>query len=222
MKRKSLTADHLHFLGLYGLSNIEQSLLSLLTFERGEYICMEGDPFEHLLLVTEGIAQVSVLSSTGKALLLCSYIGSGVIGELELMLGEDFTTTIQATSYMVCIGIPITHYRDALLRSVPFLNYVGRSLAQKLDRVTSNNAINILYPLKTRLCAYIILKNVDGVFKENLVEVANVIGTSYRHLFRVLGQLCEEKILQNVDNGHNIVDFMALEKLAENHYQKFE
>lgn len=222
MLKKPITNEYYLKLDEYGISEIDLSNIYLITYDYGEYICHEGDPFEYLMIIIEGNAKVSITSSSGKTLLISFYSGKGIIGEVEFMLNENFTCNVQATSKVVCIGIPIIHYSNYLHNNNSFLNFIGKSLARKLYRETSNSSINILAPIKTRLCAYISLTNNKGLFQENLVEVADLLGTSYRHLFRVLRQLCDEKILIKDNRKYKILNNETLLLYANDYYQKFE
>lgn len=222
MKREPLPLEYRRVLAGYGLDEIDLSGLYLMTYARSEYLCRDGVPLEYLLIVVNGSAKVTVTGGNGKTLLIRLYSGQGIIGELEFMLGREFTRDVQATSPVACIGIPVNVYRGYLRSSAPFLNYMGASLAQKLHRQTSNSSLNILVPVKTRLCAFILLTNVAGEFSENLAEVADLLGVSYRHLLRVLRQLCDEGMLAKSGRAYKIVDSDALADQAEDYCQEFE
>lgn len=71
-----------------------------------------------------------------------------------------------------------------------------------------NSSINLLYPLENRLASYInellLINNNESLyvdFDESLVNIAEHLGSSYRHLLRTLNVLCEKEVLQKDDKG---------------------
>lgn len=207
MERKKITLKDILTLGKYGLAEIESDNLSLLHFHKGDYICVEGQPLEYLLIVAEGKAKVCLSGENGKTLLLAFYSGAGILGDVELMSGSAAAkTTVQAITDFICIGIPLDHYGAWLQGNNAFINCAGAALAQKLDRCGRNSALNILYPLEARLCTYIKMMQENGYFHDNLTTLAELMGTSYRHLLRTFDRLCSENILCKEGHSYKIVD----------------
>ncbi len=183
-----------------------------LRFAPGEAVCTAGQPLPYLLLVLSGRAKASVLAENGRELLLCFTQAGDLIGDLELMLGTvTAETSIRAMTDVVCVGVPLARNRDMLRSDPAFLNYVGAALAGKLKNSTASCSHIILYPLETRLCAYIAATARAGVFAEPLTETADLIGTSYRHLLRALEQLASQGLIERAGRGrYRIADPAAL------------
>ena len=73
-------------------------------------------------------------------------------------------------------------------------------MALKLASLSVSNSVNILYPLENRLASYILASytNEDNNNTENLTQIAEFLGTSYRHLLRVVKEFeLETKDLNN-------------------------
>ena len=85
-------------------------------------------------------------------------------------------------------------------------------LTKKLNRNTSNSAINILASARTRLCAYI-LNDKMGLLS-NLTLVANTLGISYRHTLRTVKSLCLDGSLTKTKKGYVIADYDLVAKYA--------
>ena len=82
-------------------------------------------------------------------------------------------------------------------------------------------AVNILYPLENRLASYILASytNEDNNNTENLTQIAEFLGTSYRHLLRVVKEFELEKIIKRDNKKLVILDKDKLEELAGDLYQ---
>ena len=52
------------------------------------------------------------------------------------------------------------------------------------------------------------------MFSERLIDVAEQLGVSYRHLLRALKSLGEEGILEKRKDGYHILDEVGLRKKA--------
>ena len=89
-----------------------------------------------------------------------------------------------------------------------------------------NSSINLLYPLENRLASYIneFLTNDEDSniyidFDENLVNIAELLGSSYRHLLRTLNTLSKKGVLEKEDGKYKVINKVLLEELAGDLYQ---
>lgn len=94
-------------------------------------------------------------------------------------------------------------------------------MALKLASLSVSNSVNILYPLENRLASYILASytNEDSNNTENLTQIAEFLGTSYRHLLRVVKEFELEKIIKRDNKKLVILDKDKLEDLAGDLYQ---
>lgn len=201
--------------------------LELFFWKRNEHICRENEELKYLLFFVKGKAKVYTTLSNGKSLLLCFYEGFRVIGDLEIINSQRATANVQVIEDTYCIGISQENVRTYLLNDARFLRFVCGSLGQELDRCTKNSSINLLYPLENRLASYILAtaENTDSsgqrivVFNETLIEISELLGTSYRHLLRTLNILCLKGAIKKKDNYFEVIDEKTFEKLAADLYK---
>lgn len=201
--------------------------MELMIFEKNQYLCKENEKIEYLYFFVKGKAKVYVSLKNGKSLLLCFYYPLMVLGDLELVNFEEATTNIQVIEESHCIVLPFNKVREKLLEDAKFLRYACESIADKLRRSSNNNSINLLYPLESRLASYILVteEQVNNSeekilkFDGNLTEIAELLGTSYRHLLRTLNVLIEKGAIRKVKNYYEIIDENILEKLSADLYK---
>ena len=67
-----------------------------------------------------------------------------------------------------------------------------------------------LYSAEARLCRYILAASQGEYFRDIMMDVAYSIGTSYRHLYRMMGKLCQENILEKAGRGYRILNMDEL------------
>ncbi len=211
MQRKSLKNEHLSKLSEYGLHNIAIDACTWLSFKAGETILQEGMPVTYLLIVMTGKAKVCSTAKNGRNLVLYYYISDGIIGDIELMTNTYVATAnIIAITDFECIALPYKKNAMNLKNNIEFLNKLGHGLSVKLARSSKNHVSTTLYSGEERLCAYILQTSHNDIFSDMLTDVSCSIGMSYRHMFRLLNQLCIDGLLAKRDNGYLIINRDAL------------
>lgn len=201
--------------------------MELLFFEKHSYLCKEGEKMEYVLFVVQGKQKVYITLENGKSLLLCFYNPFKIIGDLELVTNQGTSNNVQAVEDTYCIGIPFAIAIKKLLKDIRFLQIVSNSLGRKLTRCSKNSSINLLYPLENRLASYIVASGEKTINKEeisyllegNLTELAELLGTSYRHLHRTLQRFCEKEILSKRKNGFIVSNESALQQFVVDLYE---
>lgn len=201
--------------------------MELFLFNKGDHICKEGENLSYLFFLVEGKAKVYSSLSNGKTLLLCFYNSGKIIGDVEFMKLEPANSNIQVIEDSYCIAISLQKVREYLLDDAKFLRFMCESLSQKLNRLSKNSSINLLYPLENRLASYILATGTNAnineinvlIFNENLTEIAKLLGTSYRHLLRTLNILCKNGILKKRNSCFEVIDRNMLINLAADLYR---
>lgn len=218
MTKDSLTIAIKHELQKYGLKDFSAGEVKMLKFDKGQFLCREGYPMEYLLFIADGKAKSFISLPDGKNLLVHFYTKTGILGDVELMTDGICKQSVQALTEVTCMGIPLEYNEAGLRGNLEFVNFIGAQLAQKLSRSARSRAVNMLYNLETRLCSYIIMTNENGMFCENLTEVAELLGTSYRHLLRTFDGLRRDGILEKAARGYEIKDGIELQRRAQDFY----
>lgn len=201
-----------------------KSDMRLLKFDKHEYLIREDEDLEYVLFFIQGKAKVFKTLPNGRSLLLAFYKPFRVIGDIEIVKNQSATGTIQALSTCYCLAIPMEKARLKLITDSKFLKFTCESLAEKLAAVSMNSSINLLYPLENRLASYINESLVYGDnlyidFDENLNNIAELLGSSYRHLLRTFNTLCKKGVLKKEDGKYKIINKALLKDLAGDLYQ---
>lgn len=203
MKTSPYSADFDHYLQKWHLVPRDLTGLKLADFHNKEEILSQGEAIRYLMIVISGKAKVCNYAANGKNLVLSYYISDGIIGDMEMMLNlESADTTIIALSDFRCILIPLAENDHFLRHDVAFLNEIGEGLAAKLLKSSRNFLSAAFYTAEQRLSKYIYETAYKNFFSDNMTDVAATIGTSYRHLYRLLGELSAKGILEKDEDGY--------------------
>jgi len=177
------------------------------TYKRNEYILKTGDEIDGLYFLIEGKYYVSSIEITGRELLLRYSKKPAILGEIELIEECIIQSDCIAAETCEFIFIPRSTYKKYLQQDSNFTQLLLKELAYKLKTCTISSRVNALSSVSTRLAAYYctlesIHLSSDYIETRTLDEVASLIGTTKRHLNRILKQWSEEEIIYR--NGDTI------------------
>lgn len=197
--------------------------LTLFEFEKGEQICSQGEPVEYLYILVKGKVKIFTTSEEGKTLILSFKTPIEVIGDIEYVQEIDTINTVEAVSPLVMIGVRQTVVRRFLKDHSAFLQFLLKIITRKFYIKSQFMRHNILYPVETRLASYLVSVAYDEnealvngkVSTSNLTDIANLIGTSYRHLNRVIKDFCIKGLVERNNGAIVIKDLEGLKSLAK-------
>lgn len=187
----------------------------------GELIIRSGDPLRSLLFLVEGNAKAYSSMDNGQSILASFFRPFDVLGEVELFSSERYALTVEALTPTLCLGLPVAAIKRAADRNGRLFMYLCGRLGEKLtDRVVAES-INLRYPVENRLASYL-LASMDGEGRilgtDDLGELADFIGASYRQLGRVVRDFRDEGILENRRGRIRVLDPAKLRPLARDLY----
>lgn len=190
-------------------------------FKKNEHICLSGEDLKYLYFFVEGKSKVYITTANGKSLLIRFYSPVQIVGELEILNKSAIDCNIQAIKDCICIAIPRKEIEEKCLNDSKFLYYISTHLSLKLSSASLSSSVNMLYPLENRLASYILATytNEDSNTTENLTQISEFLGSSYRHLLRVLNKFESEDIIKRDNKKFIILDKDRLEELAGDLYQ---
>ena len=220
-----------YYLNKFDLNNILDSsikdLLKIYRFLPGQHIVLNDEPLEIFYFFVEGKAKVYSLLENGKSLLVRFYNPLEIIGEVELFSTERNICNVQAISDVCCLGIKSEIIKKSYNNNPDLLLYFCRSLSRKLISFNISSSINLMYPLENRLASYLVAissidndikKFADEIHTDNKTELADLLGTSYRHLTRTIKQFSIEGIIKISNKDYEILNWKKLNALARGIY----
>ncbi|CAM4500120.1 CRP-like cAMP-binding protein [Paenibacillus endophyticus] len=195
--------------------------LSLCSFEQGELICTQGEASRLMYVLVKGKIKIFNTSTEGRTLVISFKTPLEVIGDIEYIRGIDIINTVEAVSPVVMIGV---HYRSLKTYShhPQLLHFLLDIITKKFFIKSNAMSMNLMYPVEVRLASYLLSMSYDETDSEfrghlsatSLTDTANLIGTSYRHLNRVIQKLCAEGMIERSRMGIYIKDRERLIALA--------
>jgi CRP/FNR family putative post-exponential-phase nitrogen-starvation transcriptional regulator len=216
------------YIARYGLDFLFESNLTgcmdLFKFQKGNLICLSSTEMQYLYFLVSGKLKVYTLLNNGKSLLLRFNKPLSVIGDVEFLKGHLARCNVEALVDSDLIGIKFTDLHRYADHDPTFLRFLILHLSNKLDSASNSASLNQLYPLENRFASYLLSVSVDErnnprveeIKTRNLTEIALLLGTSYRHLHRVIVKLLHNGIIAKEKGTLTVLDFSKLKALAKN------
>ncbi len=196
--------------------------LSLYSFDQGELICSQGEPSQYLYVLVKGKVKIYTTSAEGKTLILSFKTPLEVIGDIEYVRGIDIINTVEAVSSVYMIGVHHRWLKKYGRDYTPLLQFLLDIITRKFYIKSNSMSFNLMYPVEVRLASYLMsvsFDESDSLFKGristvSLMDAANLIGTSYRHLNRVIRRFCTEGLIERNKGFILVKDREGLSALA--------
>ncbi|WP_219641437.1 Crp/Fnr family transcriptional regulator [Cohnella sp. CFH 77786] len=227
MKKLSDPAALSRWVNQYGLEDIlsekARERMELFSYGKGEPVCQAGEDLAYLMLLVSGKLKLSRLLPNGRSILIRFYRPLSMIGDLELLNGQPANCSVESVGTTIVIAIPADVMRETALEDPRFLRFVIRHLSNKLMTMSNASTLNMLYPLENRFASYLVSitgsgsggEEADEIRTPKLTEVAELLGTSYRHLNRIITKLASEGLLERKRGKILVHDLQQLHRLAE-------
>lgn len=190
----------------------------LLEYEKDEFLIREGELNNYLFFTHNGTVKCFSYSSNGKTQFITYMKASEAIGLIGTIWGKPAVSNIQAVHKCQCLALPMSRYRNDLLNDNKFLRYLCHQLGETL--LTSNRYLQVIQcsSIESKIAAVILGNAENGICHLNLSSTAEVVGTTYRHVLRVLNKFCSNHVLEKSGRDYIIKDEAYLSLCSEDAY----
>lgn len=198
----------------------------LYQIHQSEYLYEVNELLDKFYFLVSGTLKVCFVLENGKSILLRFIKPLGVAGDLEVGINRTVRTTVTAATDAYLIGMDIELLKTLTYDDPIFMRFIIGSLGIKLSAVTNAMAINLSYPLENRFAGYLLSisdkvndKRIQEIKTFDLREIATMLGTSYRHLCRVIKDFSDLGYIEKKRSQILILNFEALETLSGGFYE---
>ena len=190
------------------------SQLQKVTFQKGNYICIQGQDITELTYILSGRVKIVRSLSNGKEHILEMPQQPQLLGDVELMTNQLAGSSVIALEEVQTVQLPLNN-KEELLKDPVFLYQIGRNLAMALHKQGITASTNASYSVKERLATHILNSEEENIFQLSPSILASRFGTSYRHVQRVIKQFIDQGIIEKeAFKTYRILERQTLEKLA--------
>lgn len=210
---QNIDQSYIDMIQSYIINEINEKLLIPVVYKKDSTIINEGDSLNDFIFVLNGKIKISQNYENGKTLLIQFIDGFTLLGDIEYFLKENAYCTVQAITDVNALILPYSDIDKHYKNNVLFLKNIMMQMGKKILQTNNYAYINLIYPLETRLASYLLGLSINHHVRiPNLSDVANHLGTSYRHLIRVIKKFKEQEI---ISKHHHNIDILNQNKLME-------
>ena len=202
------------FTSISGIFKDNLSNMQIEKFKANEKIIDSNKGLLKLLFLIEGKAKITLIHEDGKRSIINFIHKNSFIGELTLVGAEKQTKDVTALSECICISISMKTAQNRLMTDNDFLRKLCFYIGDKYLERAWFNSKQQNFPLKNRLASYILLTEVNGIYREKHTETCEFLNVSYRHLLYIINQFKEDLTLEKTYRGY-IINKVKLEELAK-------
>jgi len=192
----------------------------LFKYDKDEFIIREGQINDYLFFVLNGTVKCFSYTIGGKVQFITHLHHAQSIGLVGSIQRKPAISNIQATEPCNCLALSLVRYRDELMNDNKFLCYLCFQLGDILQN--SNRRLQVIQctSAESKLASVILASaSDDGICRLNLSFTAEVVGTTYRHILRMLSRLCSNGILEKKGKDYIIRDSVYLSMCSEESYE---
>ncbi|MFC3748642.1 Crp/Fnr family transcriptional regulator [Paenibacillus sp. GCM10012306] len=205
---------------LFGSPMIESMELRL--YGDGEAICSVGDKLEYLFILVQGNLKIHTLLPNGKSMLVRFARPMSIIGDVELLREYPVKNQVESVGDSLLLLASRKRLLKEIEHNAVLLRFLYGELSHKLYTLGQTSALNLLYPVENRFASYLLslftdregVRYVDEIRTSTLTETAELLGTSYRHLNRIVRRFIEQGIIERKHGRLSILDEGKLAELA--------
>lgn len=200
--------------------------MTIVQLQPGETLVNSGDFLQTFYVQVNGKLKITTVLPNGRTLLLRFCQPISLIGDVELVNGESSIVQVDAVSETKLLAVPHRILQEKDMKHAPFLQYLLEQVCHKLNSISLSASMNVLTSVDSRFASYLLsitnhsehLRFKRGELETTkLTEIAELLGTSYRHLNRVIKRFIEQGIIEKHYSEIVIRDVEALKQLSNGH-----
>jgi len=195
--------------------------IQLRVYERNEHVLNEGNELDGIYFQVEGRTKVSSSVGTGKSLLLRFCHPLTIFGDVELLQKVPIQSQVEAIQRSAFLFVNKRSVETELMQNHFFLVELLKHLSYKLLTCTTASRINLLASVEERFASYLLTTRLQNDFgKEiqtpHIPEIASLVGTTPRHLNRVIQKLIDLSIIKKESRRLLVVlDWERLDEISK-------
>lgn len=190
-------------------------------YDTDEIVLFEGEEIDGLYIQISGRTKITTSVITGKALLLrfCSPVS--IMGDIELIQNVDIQSQVSTIEETDFIFIDKYDVKNKLFHEIGFMQELIKHVTYKLQTCTTASRVNLLASVETRFASYLCTtRDSSNMFGKEMhttdhQEIASLIGTTPRHLNRIIEKLCLANIIYKDKKQIVVNEWKTIEQISK-------
>lgn len=200
------------------------------TFKAGELLVRSGDTVDQLYILVSGKLKISTALPNGRTMLLQFSLPFSMLGDIELIQKEHAKVQVEIMEDAMLLVLPHHIIYEYEMGRAVFLHYLLQQICSKMNTNFVSATLNILTNVEHRFASYLLSMYDAGEYQSHqkeeletskLTDIAEMLGTSYRHLNRVVKKFIDKELIKKERRKITILNVDGLKALCfENGYRE--
>lgn len=177
-------------------------------YGQGRFRLSQGGISDTFYIIIKGTVGIYVESEHGKRYTITTYEKGDYIGELEIFRRAPYVSGVEAKGAVSVLEIDRDVFLEWIHMDRNFNEYMMQTMCDTSYNMCRNMAENILYPLKQRVCQYVI-ENGDKNKNSGILMHTETLGVQMavtpRSVSRVI-KLLKEKGIISIKKGRIFIE----------------
>jgi CRP/FNR family cyclic AMP-dependent transcriptional regulator len=188
--------------------------------KKGQTLLLQGDPGDHLIILLEGQARITMVASNGREITLDFADAGTVLGEIAVLDGGERTASVIAITEGRYLRLTRAAFEAFVERQVGMAWRLMRELARRLRQTNSMIESDRAYASGPRLARYLqrltFAGSTEGRLRLDLnqSDLGNFAGMSREHINRQLSAWADVGIIALEHGRIRILDSTFLSEIA--------
>jgi CRP-like cAMP-binding protein len=196
---------------------------NLKEYPAGAVIWNQGEIIDNFNIIVNGFADIYLSKENGNKYYIGTHQSGAFIGEIEIFEKKPSVCTVEAYTAVTVLKIKQDSFLKWLSQDGNIKSQVIKVLSGEFYDYSLKAGNDILYPLKVRICSYLLsrskqlsTKTADIVVKVNKAKLSEELAVTPRSIHRVLHNLQSKDIIEVKTDAIIIKDLNKLASEEEN------
>lgn len=178
-----------------------ESYSTLSTYQKGEYLFLQGDRSQHLMILIDGVVSIYKHDSKGNEVVIGYFNRYALLAEAATLRKTPLPSSARFHTDGQVLKIALEGFESLMLRH-PQLSYeIIHSLLDKIDLLQQNIHFNLAASAKEKVLNFY-EKNPKLVRDLKQYEIASILGMTPETLSRNTTRLSKEGLLLQTATGY--------------------
>lgn len=192
-----------------------QPYIQITEYSKGEYIIRGTESLTHIYYLIKGTAKLYEFHKNGRQSLINFFTPPSFFGIPEFFELNKRPFPLVAHTSCLFIEVDTLRCRSKLLQDAQFLQFCC-SIAFRQNVIQNRRYMHLTSsPSRNNFAACLVLLQNNGILSFTYTELAEYLAISYRHLMRLISDMCEEGIIERTPKGIKILDWDKIHSLVE-------
>ena len=196
----------------FDIENLLNGFFSVKLFEHGELVAAQGDRYDALMIVTEGLVRGEMTDSLGRSTVIEQIAAPRAIAPAFLYATENrLPVSIIAEMKTEIMSIHRRHFTEMMQKDARLLTNYLQSMADRSRFLSDKLRLQRFGTIRSKLAKYLLeiaqsQNSMAFSIPHTQQELADIFGVTRPALARCIGQMADEQILDSNKKQFRILD----------------